>query len=85
MIEDMRDIEPIKEHGNDFIADVSARLYSLKLNETLHADMKWGVRTDITRVPGGWIYQPICRHSNGKDEYYAPCFVPFNNEFQNVR
>lgn len=67
------------------IADVSARLYSLALNETLHADMKWGVRIDITRVPGGWIYQPICRHHNGKDEYYAPCFVPFNNEFQNVR
>ncbi len=48
MIEDMRDLEPTPEHGNDFIADVSARLYSLGLNETLHADMKWGVRIDIT-------------------------------------
>lgn len=83
---DERDYKAMNKHenGNEVLADVSARLYSLGLNETLHADMKWGVRTDITRVAGGWIYQPICRHHNGKDEYYAPCFVPFNNEFQNV-
>ena len=32
------------------------KIYNLELNETLHAEMKWGVRTDIIRVPSGWIY-----------------------------
>lgn len=57
-------------------------IYDLKLNETLYAEMKWGVRIDIMRVAGGWIYQPINREYNGKDHWLSPCFVPFNNEFQ---
>ena len=31
MIEDYRDLEPIPEHGNDFIADVSNRLLAEKI------------------------------------------------------
>lgn len=29
MIEDYRDLEPIPEHGNDFIADVSTRFWTV--------------------------------------------------------
>ena len=27
-------------------------IYNLELNETLYAEMKWGIRTDIIRVAG---------------------------------
>lgn len=57
-------------------------MYDLELNETLPAEMQWGLRTDITRVPGGWIYQSIIRAYNGGDTHLVPVFVPFNNEFK---
>lgn len=59
-------------------------IYSLKLHETLNEEMKWGLRTDVTRVAGGWIYQPIYREYHGKDKYLSPCYVPYNNEFQSI-
>ena len=58
-------------------------IYDLQLNEILSAPMKWGVRIDIMRVAGGWIYQPISRKYNqGDDTYLSPCFVPYNEEFK---
>jgi hypothetical protein len=56
-------------------------IYTIGLNETLFAEMKWGFRTDIMRVPGGWIYQFIKREYNGRDEYISTCFVPYDNDF----
>jgi len=63
------------QNGNDFIADVSARLYSLKLGERLEHN-----HLDYFRVPGGWVV--ILAHGSGS---LTSTFVPFNNEFQNVR
>ena len=57
-------------------------IYELELHETLFNNMRYGLRNDITRVAGGWIYQPIVRLSSGNDMYLTPVFVPFNNEFQ---
>jgi hypothetical protein len=53
-------------------------LHDLEVGETLIAEMKWGIRYDIMRVPTGWIYQPINRPVNGKDEYLNPVFVPIS-------
>jgi hypothetical protein len=64
--------------------EMKKTIYNLELNETLHAEMKWGVRTDIIRVPSGWIYQFIKREQNGKDKYIGNCFVPYDNTFQRV-
>ena len=64
------------ENGNDFIADVSERLYSMKLLE--FASIPDGLsKTYVKRVPGGWIFYNY-------NETQAT-FVPFNNEFQNAR
>lgn len=56
-------------------------IYNLRLHETLNSPIKYGIRFDITKVSGGWIYQPINRVADGKDEYLSPCFVPYDNEF----
>ena len=64
------------EHGNDFRADVSERLYSMELLE--FASIPDGLsKTYVKRVPGGWIFYNY-------NETHAT-FVPFNNEFQNAR
>jgi len=64
------------QNGNDFIADVSERLYSMKLLE--FASIPDGLsKTYVKRVPGGWIFYNY-------NETQAT-FVPFNNEFQNAR
>lgn len=65
-----------QQTSNDFIADVSERLYSMKLLE--FASIPNGVgKTYVKRVPGGWIFYNY-------NETHAT-FVPFNNEFQNAR
>ena len=61
--------------------ELNKAIYKLKFNETYMAEMKWGLRTDVTRVAGGWIYQNIIRQKDGKDKYLNPCFVPYDNEF----
>ena len=54
-------------------------IFDLKIGETLKDEIKLGLRTDITRVPTGWIYQFINRTTNGIDEYVGNCFVPLKN------
>jgi hypothetical protein len=64
------------QNGNDFITDVSERLYSMKLLE--FASIPDGLsKTYVKRVPGGWIFYNY-------NETHAT-FVPFNKEFQNDR
>jgi hypothetical protein len=60
-------------------------VYDLTMHETLEAEMKWGVRHAVTRVATGWIYQPIIRHKDGKDEYLVPVFVPTDNVIYNYK
>jgi hypothetical protein len=55
-------------------------IYNLEIHEVLYAPMQWGVRYDIMRVHGGWIYQPINRDRNGGDSWMQPCFVPLTTE-----
>ncbi len=65
-----------QQNGNDFIADVSERLYSMRLLE--FASISDGLsKTYVKRVPGGWIFYNY-------NETHAT-FVPFDNEFQNAR
>lgn len=52
-------------------------IYDMRLHETLSLSRY----LEVTRVPGGWVY-----------ELYDPCseattavFVPFDNEFQEVK
>jgi len=66
-----------KENENE---NENKTIFNLKLNETLYGNMKYGLRTDITRVASGWIYQPIIRKLSGDDEYIYPCFVPYSEE-----
>ncbi len=61
--------------GNDFIFDVSAHLYSMKLCERFQHN-----HLDYFRVPGGWVV--VLAHESGS---VTSTFVPFDNEFQNVR
>ena len=57
-------------------------IYDLELNETLYAEIKWGVRANITRVARGWLYQFIKRERNGKDEYMGKGFAPCDKSLQ---
>lgn len=59
---------------------MSKSIYELELHEELVAEIKWGVRTNITRVATGWIYQSVNRLRTGRDEYLQPVFVPFPEE-----
>lgn len=64
-----------QDNRNDFIADVSARLYSMKLCERFQHN-----HLDYFRVPGGWVV--VLANGGGS---VTSTFVPFDNEFQNVR
>jgi hypothetical protein len=64
-----------KEKDNGFLADVSERLYGMKLLEFASIPDGLG-KTLVKRVPGGWIFYNY-------SETQAT-FVPFNNEFQNA-
>jgi hypothetical protein len=81
---DDRDYEAMNKHnyGNDFIADVSERLYSMQLHEEWIVGVSQGNQAQLTicRVPSGWIYN--YRTGNGK---LTSTFVPFDNRFQNAR
>lgn len=61
------------------------KLYGLSLHETIPLPNS----TEVTRVPGGWVYRFFQFHqvSGGdgqwSENYVADSvFVPFNNEFQ---
>lgn len=58
--------------------DTMQKLMSMSIHDTEHGDMKYGIRHDIIKVPGGWIYQPIerLRDGRGSDVYHQPTFVP---------
>ena len=58
-------------------------IYDLKLHEEWQGVMQWGIRYNVTRVPGGWIYQAINRPVNGSDAYLSATFVPFTKELKN--
>ena len=62
------------------IADVSERLYSMKLHETIEEPVDF-ITWHITRVPSGWIYSHV-RLDAGQ---MNTVFVPFDNAFQNAR
>lgn len=50
-------------------------LYDMKFGESRwHCEM----RSNILRVPGGWIFRTS---DNERDIYISSVFVPFNNEF----
>lgn len=70
-----------QQKGNDFIADVSERLYTMKLHEEWIVGVSQGNQAQLTicRVPSGWIYN--YRTGNGQ---LTSTFVPFNNRFQNA-
>jgi hypothetical protein len=62
------------EIGGDIM---SVNVYNMKLHEKVFEG-----GTEITRVPGGWIYTT---ESYGVEEAHwsvSSVFVPFNNEFQ---
>ncbi len=71
-----------QQNGNDFIADVSERLYSMQLHEEWIVGVSQGNQAQLTicRVPSGWIYN--YRAGNGR---LTSTFVPFDNRFQNAR
>lgn len=52
------------------------KLYEMKCGETCYEQSS---RSNIIRVPGGWIYQ---FRSDKTEDVVAQSFVPFNNEFQ---
>lgn len=54
-------------------------IYELKLHETIDIMKDNGfpdLKMQITRVPGGWIYNA--------GAYMNPVFVPYNEEFKAV-
>ena len=55
-------------------------IYKLELHEETETPIGWGLRYNIRRVPGGWIYQGINRSRSGHDEFMSACFVPLDNE-----
>jgi hypothetical protein len=69
-----------QQKGNDFIADVSERLYSMKLGDDIELENSY-IKWHVTRVPSGWIYSHI-RLDSGQ---MNTVFVPFDNVFQNAR
>jgi hypothetical protein len=58
-------------------------IYDLKLHESLKI-VGSGIDTEITRVPGGWIYNILTYVK--LDDYWksTPVFVPYNNEYQTI-
>lgn len=59
------------------IAD-SEEIYFLKDHEVAYATMCFGFRTDVIRVPGGWIYRTIQRLNNGQDQFCSETFIPMS-------
>ena len=57
--------------------EIIIKLYSLSIHEEWEGEMEWGIRYNIKRVIGGWIYQPIERQYSGEDIYHQSVFVPY--------
>lgn len=55
--------------------DVSLEIYELGLHESVVVD-----GSQITRVPGGWIYSSCIYGMNGEPAL-SECFVPYDEEF----
>jgi hypothetical protein len=70
-------------------------LHEMKLHDKIYVSFSKGIEYEITRVPGGWIYQPLLKvpaqgPTIGKQITtltnvmpLPPVFVPFNEEFNN--
>lgn len=57
-------------------------IYKLKLNESINATKPDDPTfCEIRRVPGGWIYTMF----DPANHICGCVFVPFNNEFQDVK
>lgn len=54
MIEDYRDLEPIPENGNDFIADISN---SKVLEKPTREKYGWHTQRGFDDEPSGWMYE----------------------------
>ena len=54
-------------------------LYNMKLHEqkSVGDHLLDTVATQVTRVPGGWVYSQLDKSCN----VMGTCFVPFDNEF----
>lgn len=53
-------------------------IYKLQLHEattTPNVSNDYSLRYIVTRVPGGWIYEPTCDHS-------AAVFVPYSEDMK---
>lgn len=48
----------------------------LKFNEVYEETVKFGMRHNIKRVHGGYLYILIVRTRDGKDHYRGQTFVP---------
>ena len=55
---------------------MSKTIYDLKLHE--HLTLSQGF--DVTRVPGGWLYQEWV--DNGDTTTLSSTFVPYHDEFR---
>ena len=63
-------------------------IYDLSLNETLTISLEGSDRTDVTRVPGGWIYEvghctmALPNSCGAESVSVSTSFVPYNEEFK---
>jgi len=71
----------IMEKGFEFepVSENSKCIHQLEL----HEDMKVDEFTQVTRVPGGWLYHVLHLNDNHQQQMITgtTTFVPFNNEF----
>ena len=69
-----------RAEGQSLLNDgLGALLYKLRLHDVLGVHKHF----EVMRVPGGWLY--INYFENGMGGWSnTTCFVPFNNEFQDV-
>jgi hypothetical protein len=58
-------------------------MYKLDLNDSMTLTSSSYEDTEITRVPGGWIYCFTKVDPDTSGLTNSSTFVPFNNEFQN--
>lgn len=55
-------------------------IYNMRLHEKVEITVD-EFRVEVVRVPGGWLY----KEPNSFDSSPSYTFVPFNNEFQEVK
>jgi hypothetical protein len=58
-------------------SEQSAIIYNMGLHTCAQMEDEWGRPLNITRIPGGWLYQQV----NPSQGPSAPTFVPFSPEF----